>query len=193
MNLPERLLALHHALAQAELPHAFGGAIALAYWTQDPRGTSDIDVNIFVPAANSAWALRALPEGISQPARTAEAIARDGQIRLWWDETPVDLFFDYADVHADAARHLRSVPFAGTEIPVLGPVELAVFKVMFDRTRDWADVEAMLSAETLDVEALRATLGALLDGNDHRFYRLADAIARARESPPGSQPGARRY
>jgi hypothetical protein len=70
------------------------------------------------------------------------------------------------------------VPFAGTRIPVLGPVELAVFKAMFDRTRDWADIEAMLSAETLDVDAVEETLRTLLPDGDERFARLRDAVAR---------------
>lgn len=179
MTLPQKIVALHRALAKKRIPHAFGGAIALAYWTQDPRGTSDIDLNVFVPAADSGPALAALPPGVARPAGTAEAIAADGQIRLWWDETPVDLFFDYEPVHADAARHTRRVPFAGTRIPILGPVELTVFKVMFDRTRDWADVEAMVSAKTVDLEAVRAALGSLIEAHDQRFDRLAEAVRRA--------------
>lgn len=179
MTLPDRLLELHHALARREVPHAFGGAIALAYWTLDPRGTSDIDVNIFVPSEDCDPVLEALPPGIAQPEGTAEAIARDGQVRLWWDETPVDLFFDYVPVHADAARHRRIMPFADTRIPVLGPVELAVFKVMFDRTRDWADVEAMIAAGTLDLDAVRETLRPMLAGDDRRFARLDEAKSRA--------------
>src|SRR4051812_26089068 len=173
VTLPEKLVALHRALAAARVPHAFGGAIALAYWTEDPRGTSDIDVNLFVPASDPARALGALPDGVEQPPGTAEAITRDGQIRLWWDGTPVDLFFDYDPVHAEAARHRRTVPFEGLRIPVLGPVELAVFKVMFDRTRDWADVEAMADRGTLDFDAVRATLARMLPDGDARFERLA--------------------
>lgn len=92
------------------------------------------------------------------PAETAATIERDGQICLWWDETPIDLFFDYAPVHADAARNRRTLPFAGTRIPVLGPAELAVFKVRYDRTRDWADIEAMIAAGTLDLNAVREAL-----------------------------------
>jgi hypothetical protein len=71
------------------------------------------------------------------------------------------------------------VPFAGTRIPVLGPVELAAFKAMFDRTRDWADIEAMVGASTLDVDAVRATLQALLPADDERFARLDEAVRRA--------------
>lgn len=179
MTLPERLVDLHQALARHRVPHAFGGAIALAYWTLDPRATSDIDVNVFVPAHDCAAVLPALPDGIALPAGTAETIERDGQIRLWWAETPVDLFFDYAPVHADAARHRRTVPFAGVRIPVLGPVELAVFKAMFDRTRDWADIEAMIAAGTLDLEAVDDALRTMLAAGDTRFARLAEAARRA--------------
>lgn len=179
MTLPERLVELHRALARRRVPHAFGGAIALAYWTLDPRGTSDIDVNIFAPAEDCGRALAALPAGIAQPEGTAATIARDGQIRLWWDETPVDLFFDYVPVHADAARHRETVPFAGTQIPILGPVELTVFKAMFDRTRDWADIEAMFGAGTVDLAAVRTTLASMVPADDERFARLDEAQRRA--------------
>src|SRR5205823_10449019 len=162
LPISERLIELHRALAARRIAHAFGGAIALAYWTLDPRGTIDIDVNVFVPATKAERVLRALPAGVSEPTGAAEVIARDGQIRLWWDDVPVDMFFDYVPIHADAARNRRRVPFAGTRIPVLGPTELAVFKVMFDRTRDWADIEAMLGAGTLDLDAVRAELATLL-------------------------------
>jgi len=141
MTLPEKLVALHRALARRRIPHAFGGAIALAYWTLDPRATSDIDVNVFLPTAEAERALRALPSEIDCPDGTVEAIVREGQVRVWWGETPVDLFFDSIPVHDAAAKHRRTVPFARARIPVLGPEELAVFKAMFDRTRDWADID----------------------------------------------------
>ena len=178
MTLPERLVSLHRALSRRRVPHAFGGAIALAYWTLDPRATSDIDVNVFIPASDAGRVLRALPPEVLQPPGTEETIAAEGQIRLWWDETPVDLFFDYVALHADAARNRRTVPFAGTRIPVLGPVELAVFKAMFDRTRDWADIEAMVAASTLDVEAVRDGLHELVPADDERFARLDEAVRR---------------
>jgi hypothetical protein len=180
VTLPERLVALHRALGRRRIPHAFGGAIALAYWTLEPRGTRDIDVNVFIPASDAERLLRALPGGVAQPQGTAEVIARDGQIRLWWDDTPLDLFFDYVPFHEEAARNRRTVPFEGTRIPVLGPTELAVFKAMFDRTRDWADVEAMAAAGTLDVGAVKKALGTLIDDDDQRFARLDEAFERGR-------------
>jgi len=179
VTLAEKLLELHANLARAQIPHAFGGAIALAYWTLEPRGTRDIDVNLFVPATEPAFALAALPDGVARDEDTGDAIAEAGQIRLWWDDTPIDLFFSYEPVHREAARNLRMVPFEGEEIPILGPVELAVFKAMFDRTRDWADIEAMLAAGNLDVDAVRDRLASLVGTDDARVTHLEDALRRS--------------
>jgi hypothetical protein len=184
MTLPEKLVALHRALARRRIPHAFGGAIALAYATLDPRATSDIDVNVFLPADGCERALRALPAEIAQPDGTVDAIVSDGQVRLWWDETPIDLFFDYLPIHEAAARHRRTERFARTRIPVLAPIELAIFKVMFDRTRDWADIEAMLAAETVDADAVRDGVRGMLDPDDPRFARLDDAVRQAQALGP---------
>jgi len=184
MTLAARVLGLHRALKQAAIPYAFGGAIALAYWTQDPRGTSDIDVNVFVPAGDNARVLEHLPAGVKIPPGTAERIAQDGQVRLWWDDTPVDLFFDYTQVHADAFRHRAFVPFAGSQIPILGPTELAVFKAMFDRTKDWADIEEMIASDAVDLDAVRLLLTTMLSADDNRFVRLDDAQQRAGGRPP---------
>lgn len=178
MTLPERLLAVHRSLRAGDIPHAFGGAIALAYWTEEPRGTRDLDINAFVPAERPEKVLAALPAGVTVPADAADTIRREGQMRVMWDDVPLDLFLDYAPVHDSAARHAETVPFAGESIQVLGPVELATFKAMSDRTKDWADIEAMLEAGTLDVPALRGELGAMLADDDPRWQRLADAVRR---------------
>jgi hypothetical protein len=176
MTLGERLRALHGAMEAAGIPHAFGGAVALAYWTLEPRGTRDIDLNVFVDPEDAERVLAALPAGVERSERTVELIRRDGQIRLWWEDTPVDLFFDYDPIHQDAASHRQTVPFEGAQIPILGPTELAVFKAMFDRTRDWADIESMAEAGKLDVTAVRATLTRMLGDDDPRFAKLNEAI-----------------
>jgi hypothetical protein len=182
VTLAERIVALNQALKTHRVPHAFGGAIALAYWTLDPRGTSDIDLNVFVPSSAAARVRSSMPDGVAWDAATTDAIQREDQVRVWWDTTPVDLFFDALPIHADASHHRQMVPFEGVRIPVLGPVELTVFKVMFDRTRDWADIEAMLVAGTVDVPAVRSALATLLDGDDARLGRLQEAERRAAAS-----------
>jgi hypothetical protein len=136
-------------------------------------------VNLFAPAADPEPALDALPDGVSQPPGTVTTIERDGQIRLWWDETPVDLFFDYAPIHRDAAQERRTVVFEGVRIPVLGPVELAAFKAIFGRGRDWGDIEEMLAAGTLSAEDLHEAIRAMLGPDDERHVRIDEATRRA--------------
>jgi hypothetical protein len=119
-----------------------------------------------------------VPRGVAFTDADVAAIARDDQVRLWWDDTPVDLFFSNLPIHDEARRHRRQVPFEGEEIPILGAVELGAFKVIFDRTRDWADIEAMLEAGTLDVDALRDQVAELVGESNPRLVRLDETVRR---------------
>ena len=46
----EKVAELAVLFARSGTPHAFGDAIALVYWSE-PRGTVDIDINVFLPRA----------------------------------------------------------------------------------------------------------------------------------------------
>lgn len=172
MNLVERIVALHRRLAEAAIPHAFGGALALAWCTERARATIDIDLNLFVDVDEAPRVFAALPPGVVVTDDDRAAIAADGQTRLWWDATPVDVFFDTTDFHRAAALRTRTESFAGTSVPFLACQDLAVFKAFFDRTKDWADLEEMAAAGTLDVEAVLGVLVHYLGGSDHRVERL---------------------
>lgn len=148
--LGQRLLAVHDALDEAALPHAFGGAIALAYCTREPRGTRDLDVNVFVSPERAREALSALPAEVAVSDADVAAAMHDGQIRVWWGDTPLDVFLDVHSFHTEVAQDIRAVPFEGRTIPVLDCTALAVFKALFDRTKDWADIEEMLAAGALE-------------------------------------------
>lgn len=183
----DKILALHDSLAAAEVDHAFGGALALAYCTEHPRGTIDIDVNLFVDPSRAREVLEQLPDGVRWTNPDVERAAREEQLRLFWDRTPVDLFFATHEFHDQAAAGRRSVEFADTTIPVLGCVELAVFKCLYDRTRDWADLEAMHAAGALDADTAAGWLARLLGPDDPRLARLT-TLARhevAVEDAPG--------
>jgi hypothetical protein len=73
-----------------------------------------------------------------------DAIARDGQVRLDWDGSYLDMFFATIEFHYDMARHARFVRFGPVEIPILAPEHLIVCKVVFDRPKDWLDIEEMV-------------------------------------------------
>ena len=172
MDLIARILELDQALKTADVPHAFGGALALAWCTRRARGTIDIDVNLFVGIDSAADVYAALPPGVMVDDANRAEIERDGQTRLWWDRTPVDIFFNTTDFHASMARRARVESFAGRDVPFLACADLAVFKAFFDRTKDWADLEEMAAAGTLDIEGVLGVLVRYLGGDDPRIGRI---------------------
>jgi hypothetical protein len=168
-SLADKVVTLHRALVAAGLAHAFGGALALAWCTRLPRGTSDIDVNIFVPTSSARLALDALPPTVTRRERDALQLERDGQQRLFWDETPVDIFLNTTAFHEAMMARVSPEPFAGGMIPFLACPDLAVFKAFFNRRRDWADIEDMLVAGSIDVDAVVSLLAEHLGPEDERI------------------------
>jgi hypothetical protein len=175
LTLVERIVVLHEALAGARVPHAFGGALALAWCTERARGTIDIDVNLFVSVDSVHRVVAALPAGVRVDDADLAEIERDGQTRLWWDGTPLDVFFNTTEFHEAAALRSHVERFAGVDVPFLACRDLAVFKVMFDRTKDWADLEEMAAMGTLDVDAVAAVVRHYL-GDDPRLDRLRSLV-----------------
>ena len=171
-DLVTKLFAIHDALTAAGLAHAFGGAIALAYCTEEPRGTRDLDVNIFTDSSRAEIALAALPAGISVSTADIDAVVREGQTRLWWDDTPIDVFLNNHPFHDAVAGSVTWVPLERREIPVLDCASLVVFKALFNRTRDWADIEAVSERSPADIEKAAATIEEMLGTGDAIYRRL---------------------
>jgi hypothetical protein len=176
-SLPNKVMAIHRALAGAKVPHAIGGALALAYYAE-PRTTIDVDVNVFVPTERWPDVRDALaPLGIDVNA-DEEELKRDGQIRIWWDRNPVDLFFSYDPFHDEMRRSARRVPFADGTIPILSPEHLAVCKAMFDRPKDWLDIEQIFVAtDPLDLQEIESWLERLVGEHDPRMKKLGEVKA----------------
>lgn len=188
-DLADLLFAVHDALERAGIPHAVGGAIALAYCTLDPRGTRDLDVNVFVGTERAREVFAVLPDGVEVSGLRLEQLERDGQVRLRSGTTPVDLFMSVLPFHDHVAAHVRHVPFEGRTIPVLDCTGLAVFKAMFDRPRDWVDIEAMVEARSLDVDEVIHWIREMV-GDDERVDKLTALRASRRsqaEPPPQRQ------
>jgi hypothetical protein len=173
-ELGDRLLAVHDALDRAQIPHAIGGAIALGYCTLEPRGTRDLDVNVFVGPDRVKEVFAALPEPVAVSGLSLERAERDGQVRLWWEQTPIDLFFSVLPFHDQVARAVRQVSFEGRSIPVLDCTALAVFKAMFDRPRDWVDIEAMVEARALDLDEARRWVSQMAGPEGREAQKLAE-------------------
>jgi len=175
-SLPEKIVAVHERLERAGIAHAFGGALALAYYAE-PRATDDIDINVFVaPDACEAVGDALAPLGVEDDLDRL-AVERDGQCRLWWGRTPLDVFFAYDDLHQAMRRDARVVPFGEDRLPILAPEHLLVCKIAFDRPKDWLDLEqVVVCVEDLDVDEVRAWLVRIVGEADPRMRRFEQAL-----------------
>ncbi len=180
MLLDEQIVAIERAFVAAEIPHAFGGAQALAYYG-DVRATHDIDVNVFVPSSQAPRVLAvlgALGAATSNPGLLT-LIARDEQVRVYWEGTPVDLFFAYDALHLSSLERRRRVDFFGDPIHILSPEDLITYKATFNRDRDWQDIAGMIyaSPESLELDYVRRWLARIDAADGSRLTRLERIIA----------------
>jgi hypothetical protein len=181
-SLPEKILALHAGLTAARIAHAFGGALALAYYAE-PRVTIDIDINVFLAPADYA-AVDAVLGPLGAERIDERTVQRDGQCRSHWGRTPLDLFFAYDEIHQAMRRQARTAPFGEDRIPILAPEHLLVCKALFDRPKDWLDIEQILiGVEDLDSEEIRSWLDRAVGPDDHRRQRFEE-LARALSGAP---------
>ncbi len=174
--LDEKVVHVAEALRDAEVPHAFGGAIALAYWAT-PRGTEDLDLNVFVPLSDASRIRHALePFGVRFEDEPFDAAGQALVAR--WGRTPMHRFFAYHAFHAECARRRRTVPFAEATIDVLSAEDIALFKLLYDRPKDRAEVREILlcRGERLDVTYLRGWLGRFVHEADPRLALLDEAM-----------------
>ncbi len=176
-DLVVKIVKLHDQLVAADLPHAFGGALALAWCTSRARGTIDIDVNLLLSTEEWQIAIDSLPVDVKVTREDKRLLKRDGQVRVWWDKTPLDIFLNSTDFHDGIESRIRWETFGGKPLPFLSCFDLAVFKAFFNRTKDWADLEEMMSAGTLDTPRIQATLIKYLGSDDERIRRLNEVEA----------------
>ena len=182
-DVGDKLVAIHEALDSAGIGHAFGGAVALAYAVPEPRATIDLDINIAVPVGEAARVIDALPEEVVARPGAVERIAADGQDRLRWGDVPVDLFFPQHEFHAVVARRTLGEPFRDAVIQVITPTDLTVFKALFDRRKDWSDIESMLRAGVVDEAEARRWTETIVGPGHPSHLKLTELMDEVRASP----------
>jgi len=171
----DRISRVARTLASAGIPYAFGGAIALGFHAE-PRLTRDLDVNIFLPETEAGPVLDVLAAvGVTiDGERARRLIERDGQVRLRWDDVPVDLFFATVPFLEVCGTRIQHVPWGPETMSILSAEDLVICKVLFNRPRDWVDIGGvtMIRARTLDVGYILAWLDDMLGLTDERVLRF---------------------
>ena len=177
-SLVPKIVSLHEMLDSAGVPHQFGGAIALA-WYRNPRATTDIDVNLTLPPEAAEPILELMARlGVTVGPGDRATIALDGQARLDWDGSYLDVFFATTGPAPRNGRMRPHGPLGPVDIPILAPEHLIVCKAIFDRPKDWLDIEEMLRWGT-EVDAARTLhwVGDFLGPDAEQYTRLAGLLS----------------
>ena len=179
-GLSAKIVTVHEMLDSLRVPHQFGGAIALA-WYRSPRATTDIDINVTLSPGEAKPVLGALVHlGVIIASSDRVAIERDGQARLDWEGSYLDVFFATLELHREMAMRSREVAFGPVLIPILAPEHLIVCKAIFDRPKDWVDIEEIVvwGTEVDEVMVLR-WVDELLGADSAQYERLAGLLGAA--------------
>lgn len=173
----ERLLGV---LETSGVPYAFGGAIALAAWSE-PRATADVDVILWIDPNEIDRAIelvrRAGVEVDDIAARTAAA--QRGMFAGRIGATRVDVFVPSIPFYDEAARRRVRTTIADRPAWVHSAEVLAVFKMLFFRPKDLIDVERMIAVRgpSFDRGFVRASLVEML-GDDPRIAKWDEICQR---------------
>jgi hypothetical protein len=182
----ERAVDVHRRLDRAGIAHAIGGALALAYHVAQARATNDIDLNVSADPKQPQRVFELLPVDVPWTDADVAAVRRDGQVRLLWPlpeggpPIPLDLFFPQHALHAAVDARAELVPMLDATVPILSATDLLVFKALFDRRKDWADIEELLRFGKPDLGEAKRWLIKIVGAEDHRLVTLdevADDVA----------------
>lgn len=186
MPLPSRDAAeageqIADALEREGLPYALGGALALAV-AGVPRGTIDVDVNIFVEEERldeTFDVLGALGIEIDRAAALARA-KHDGMFVGRWDGMRIDVFLPSIPFAHEARRtRVRLTDPRGWSGWFLSPEALAVFKLLFFRGKDVVDLERLVAVNAeLDHAYVRRWIVDMMGADDPRVERWDDLVRR---------------
>jgi len=168
----EAALLLADALEARGISYALGGALAYGQYGI-PRATNDVDVNVFVrdeALAAVAAALRSVGIAVTDEAFRHDAAA-EGLSVLRLGNVRIDVFTPSIAFSWQAERTRRRARIDGRDVWFLAPEAIAVFKLLFFRTKDLADLERLVavSGKTMDLAYVRERVREMMGDDDPRL------------------------
>jgi predicted nucleotidyltransferase len=160
--------------------YALGGAIALAFWGE-PRGTLDVDVTLFLAPDKPSECLWLLQD-VECELTFSESLAslrEHGFCRVKYHGLRLDVFLPIVDFYTAAQARRRRVQLAGQPAMIWDAESLIVFKLMFFRRKDVADVEVILRVQRgrLDLDWVRHQLVEIYGTRDPRVSQWEELVA----------------
>lgn len=160
-------------LEQRQQEYAIGGAIALGFWGA-PRGTLDVDVTLYLPPdqpSQCVWLLQDLGCEVPSAAAAAESLREHGFCRVIFAGLYLDVFLPTIPFYTEARARRRRVQLGDHPVWIWDAETLVVFKMMFFRRKDLADVEQILRAQgrQLDRQWVRSQIEGIHGARDPRL------------------------
>jgi hypothetical protein len=139
------------------------GAQAVVVWGR-PRLTGAVDVTAFLdPDASEASAAAMQGAGFDLRVRNVENFVARTRVLPFThcaSGLALDVVLAGPGLEEEFLRTARRIDFGGTPVPVIGPEELVVTKVLAGRSKDLDDVQGILrtQAAAFDPERVRSLL-----------------------------------
>ncbi|MFN7975946.1 MAG: hypothetical protein U0166_27030 [Acidobacteriota bacterium] len=172
-------------LERAGIPYAIGGALAYGVWSV-PRATKDVDINVFVEAAGLRPALDALIScGLRIDPTEAVARAERGDVVVGrYDGMRIDLFTASIPFCWEAMTTRVRISDGEEERWFLSAEAICLFKLLFFRSKDKADVEYLVATQGrgLDGTYVRRWLTQMMGEDDERV-RFWDGVVSEQQRP----------
>jgi hypothetical protein len=170
---------LAEQLDSRRVDYAVGGAIALGYWGA-PRGTIDVDLTLYLPAerpSECVWLLEDLGCEL-QAAETLRSLREHGFCRAVMAGTRLDVFLPIVPFYEAARARRKRVDLAQQPLMIWDAESLAVFKMMFFRRKDLADIEQILRTQVTRFDRLwtREQLVVMYGARDPRLSQWDELV-----------------
>ncbi len=169
------------AFEERGISYAIGGALAYGLYGA-PRATLDADLNVFVEPEALAPVFEALRSlGIEVDEERCSADARsEGMFVVTYGPFRVDLFVPSIPFsrEAERTRVRHPAPPQLAEAWFLSPEALAVFKLLFFRSKDVADLERLVARQAgrLDAAWVRRHVAEMMGEDDVRVRKWDELV-----------------
>lgn len=173
-DLVEIVHRLEDILDRIGIARSYGGALSYNFWAP-PRLTQDVDLLLLAPDTKVPALVEALQEAgclhgraparpIDLRAVLSDLRSKERLVVFLWGKTPLDLFVPWHPFHHRVLARSVERDFEGRRIRIHQAEDLIVFKKVFDRPKDLADIQAMLAVQKgrLDLDRLLADAAELL-------------------------------
>jgi hypothetical protein len=180
LDAAEAATRIARALEAGGVSYAIGGAVALGAHGV-PRGTLDVDVNVFVTdeeLPRVVAILRSIGIEVTEDAAIARA-QRDGMFVGDWGGMRIDVFTPSIpfSLEAEKTRVRVEAPDGGSEW-FLSAEALAIFKLLFARPKDYVDLERLIAVQgpQLDHAYVRRWIAEMMGEDDERTRRWDELV-----------------